>query len=213
MYVGRIVGVGRTLDGRPVACYRISSRSFPNRTANRSGRSVQIVPKDGSRDAASDSPYIAYECLVWDERFVVVSNGTHTRPIFERLKAGNTPRDAIASVLMGLDREFDENDTPRICGTLDLLQDRLWLGSVTAQSLHVMPMASSLGQLAYITTYQLPYPSRDQIDPSFAARDADQICQHIMKKSVFSQFDQPVCATAAVVTTDGIAVSVLNPAS
>lgn len=213
MYVGRIVGVGRTLDGRPAASYRISSRSFPNRTANRMGRSVQIVPKDGSRDAASDSPYITYECLVWDERFVVVSNGTHTRPIFERLKAGNAPRDAIASVLMGLDREFDEHDTPRICGTLDLMQDRLWLGSVTAQSFHVVPMAAGPGQLAYITTFEFPHPSRDQLDPSFAVHDSDQVCQHMMGNSVFSRFDQPVCATAAVVTSDGTAVSVLNPPS
>jgi len=210
MYVGRIVGVGRTLDGRPAASYRISSRSFPNRTANRMGRSVQIVPKDGSRDAASDSPYITYECLVWDERFVVVSNGTHTRPIFERLKAGNAPRDAIASVLMGLDREFDEHDTPRICGTLDLMQDRLWLGSVTAQSFHVVPMAAGPGQLAYITTYEFPLPRTKQVDQDLDAVDPNAVCSHIIRESVFSQFENPVCAASWIGSASGHKTATLN---
>ena len=33
MYVGRIVAIGMTKDGRPCAMYRVSSRSFPNRRA------------------------------------------------------------------------------------------------------------------------------------------------------------------------------------
>jgi len=211
MYVGRIVGVGRTLEGQLTASYRISSRSFPNRAARRSGRSIQIVPETGSADATSDSPYIAYECLVWDERFAVVSNGTHTRPIFERLKAGNTARDAIMAVLVGLDREFDQHDTPRICGVLDIAGDRLWLGSITMQSIHVMPMTVEAGQLAYLTTYGFPYLVPDQVDRSFAARNADLACQHMMKESVFGQFEKPVCAAAAVITANGVQVATLNP--
>jgi len=211
MYVGRIVGVGRTPEGRLTASYRISSRSFPNRAAKQSGRSVQIVPEADSPDAASDSPYIAYECLVWNERFVAVSNGTHTRPIFERLKAGNAPRDAILAVLAGLDREFDDHDTPRICGLLDIAEDRLWLGSVTARSFHVMPVPVEAGQLAYITTYGFPYPALDQVDRSFEAHEPHLVCQHVMKESVFGQFEKPVCAAAAVATADGIQVATLTP--
>lgn len=210
MYVGRIVGVGRTLEGRPVLSYRISSRSFPNRAAVQSGRSVQIVPKAGSPDAVSDSPYIAYECLVWDERFAVVSNGTHTRPIFERLKAGGAARDAILSVLAGLDREFDEHNTPRICALLEIAEDRLWLGSITAQSLHVVPVVAEAGQLAYVTTYGFPCPSHDQIDRSFAACKPNTVCQHVMTESVFGQFELPVCAAAAVVGASDIEAATLN---
>lgn len=211
MYVGRIVGVGRTPEGRLTAAYRISSRSFPNRAARQSGHSVQIVPQEGSPDAASDSPYIAYECLAWNERFVAVSNGTHTRPIFERLKAGNAPRDAILSVLAGLDREFDDHDTPRICGVLDIADDRLWLGSVTARSFHVMPVPVEAGQLAYVTTYGFPCPSPVQVDRSFDAHEPHAACQHLMHRSVFGQFENPICAAAAVMTEDGVQVATLTP--
>lgn len=150
MYVGRIVGVGRNQSGKLAAAYRISSRSFPNRSAERIGNSVNIVVRPGSADAMSDSPYIAYECLIWSERFSVVSNGTHTRPMYERLKAGNSPRDAIVGVLVGLDREFDQHDTPRICGLIDLAEDKLWLGSVTANSVAVMPVEVTDGVYHHI---------------------------------------------------------------
>ena len=35
MYLGRIVAAGLTKDGRAVAMYRVSSRSFPNREARK----------------------------------------------------------------------------------------------------------------------------------------------------------------------------------
>lgn len=198
MYVGRIVGVGRNEHGKPCAAYRVSSRSFPNRSAKMAANSVNIVARPGSTDAASDSPYIAYECLVWNERFAVVSNGTHTRPIFERLKAGNTPRDAIVSVLVGLDREFDQHDTPRICGMIDLVEDRLWLGSVTATSLAVIPVDLAVGQMAYITTYEFPLPRSEQTDIAFHADSADDTCWHVIGGSVFSGFEFPICAAACI---------------
>lgn len=210
MYVGRIVGVGRTTDGRLVSGYRVSSRSFPNRDAERSGRSIQIVPRAGSRDALSDSPYIAYECLVWNERFAVVSNGTHTRPIFERLRAGNSPRDAMVSVLSGLDREFDEHDTPRICGLMDIAKGTSWLGSITATSLAVRPVNVANGQMAYITTYGFPLPLDEQADTAFQAASADDVCRHLSFSSVFSEFEKPICSAACIATADGIETSTFN---
>lgn len=211
MYVGRIVGVGRTAAGRKAVAYRVSSRSFPNRAAEASGQSVRIVPHAGSPDAASTSPYIAYECLVWNERFAVVSNGTHTRPIFERLKAGNAPRDALLAVLVGLDREFDDYDTPRICGLWDNADDTLWLGSVTRSSLCVMPLESEPGQMAYITTYEFPLPSAGQIDLSFQATTAEATCNHMIEGSLFAGFERPVCAAAAVLGEGGVEIGTSNP--
>lgn len=210
MYVGRIVGVGRTPEGRLAAAYRVSSRSFPNRSAQRIGGSVRIVPKPGSADAASDSPYIAYECLIWNESVVVISNGTHTRPIFERLKAGHTPRDAMVAVLSGLDREFDQHDTPRICGVIDRANDLMWLGSVTATALAVTPIHVTNGQLAYVTTYEFPLPSRNQIDESFAPETAQRSCAHIISGSVFGSFDSPVCATSLVASGGTAEVATLD---
>ncbi|GLQ55758.1 IMP cyclohydrolase [Devosia nitrariae] len=210
MYVGRIVGVGRTRKGELVAAYRVSSRSFPNRIAQRTGQAVQIVARPGSADAVSDSPYIAYECVLWNERYSVVSNGTHTRPIYERLKSGNDPRDAILSVLIGLDREFDQYDTPRICGLIDRAENRLWLGSVTATSLVVMPVEASSGQMASITTYEFPLPQKGQIDPDFNETKAIDVCHHITASSVFSDFEKPICAAASVATSAGVEVATLN---
>lgn len=210
MYVGRIVGVGRTRDGRLVSAYRVSSRSFPNRIAERSGGSVRIVPRAGSPDAASSSPYIAYECLVWNERFAVASNGTHTRPIFERLKAGHAPRDAVLGVLAGLDREFDEHDTPRICGAADLGSDTLWLGTVTATALAVVPVTAEPGRMAFVATYGLPMPWPGQIDPAFGAMDAQEACRHVVRSSVFAGFEHPVCAAAAVGDENGFEVATLD---
>ena len=47
MYIGRIVSIAKTLDGRLCGMYRVSSRSFPNRTAVVSEDKVSIVPKPG----------------------------------------------------------------------------------------------------------------------------------------------------------------------
>jgi IMP cyclohydrolase len=171
---------------------------------------VQIIAQPRSVDAASDSPYIAYECLIWNSRFAVVSNGTHARPIYERLKAGNNPRDAIVNVLAGLDREFDQHDTPRICGLVDLAENKLWLGSITAASLSIIPVDVQHGQLAYITTYEFPHPRVEQFDSEFDAGDADAACRHITNASIFSQFEKPVCAASWIASASGIEIATLD---
>jgi IMP cyclohydrolase len=208
MYVGRIVGAGRTAQGHLTLGYRVSSRSFPNREARHSANAVMIVPRPGSADAASDSPYIGYECLLWNDRFLVASNGTQTRPIFERLKAGNTPRDALVLVLVGLDREFDALDTPRICALADLQTDSLWLAAVTATGLAVTPVSVAPGQMAYLTTYHAPLAA--QFDTAFTAQDATTMCRHVVEASVFGSFEHPICATAAMAQDGGVDVACLN---
>jgi IMP cyclohydrolase len=140
----------------------------------------------------------------------VVSNGTHTRPIYERLNAGNKPRDAMASVLIGLDREFDQHDTPRICGLIDISEDRLWLGSITASSLAVMPVDVEAGQMAYVTTYEFPLPRREQTDLSFNVANANEACRHITSGSVFSAFDRPICSASCVSAAGGFEIAVLD---
>ena len=211
MYVGRIVSVGRTKTGQIALGYRVSSRSFPNRVAQQFGSSFHIVPKAGTPDAVSDSPYIAYECLVWDEKHVVVSNGTHTRPIFERLRVSGSVRDAIISVLVGLDREFDAHDTPRICGVVDIAEDRLWLGSITADAISVRPVDVAAGQCRYISTYEFPLVDAEQIDPEFNVESASSISTHMMGGSVFGRFNRPVCAVGAVVTPAGVEAHTMGP--
>lgn len=210
-YVGRIIGAGRTAAGHLAMAYRVSSRSFPNRDAHRTGNAISIVPRAGSADAASDSPYIAYECLLWNERHVVASNGTQTRPIFERLKAGHSIRDALVTVLAGLDREFDAYDTPRICAVGDRRSGAIYLGSVCADALSVVPMTVSAGEMAYISTYGGPLPGGGQIDTAFTATTAAETCDHVIGGSLFARFERPVCATALLCLGDDVDVAVLNP--
>lgn len=209
-YVGRIISVGRTSSGNHVSAYRVSSRSFPNREAQRHGNAIRIVPRSDSPDAASDSPYIAYECMLWTDRYVVASNGTQTRPIFERLRAGHTIRDALVGVLSGLDREFDAHDTPRICSVCDLADDKVFLGSVTADALSVIPVSLNPGQMTFITTYGLPLPTEDRLDPQFTAETANDACRHLIQGSIFSGFGNPVCSAALCAGQSGIETAVLN---
>ncbi len=63
MYLGRIVAAGMTAKGNPVAAYRVSSRSFPNRTANLVGETISIIPRKGFESDLSKNPYIAYNCV------------------------------------------------------------------------------------------------------------------------------------------------------
>lgn len=117
----------------------------------------------------------------------------------------------MVSVLVGLDREFDQHDTPRICGMVDLVEDRLWLGSVTATSLAVMPVDVAAGQMAYITTYEFPLPRSEQTDNAFHGDSADDTCRHVIGGSVFSGFERPICATACTGgTTLGFETAVLD---
>ena len=123
MYVGRIVIVGRS-QGRSFVAYRVSSRSFPNRRAEVRGKSILVSPLDPA-DLARN-PYIAYNCIRVAGDVAVVSNGTHTDMILERIQDGQRPIDALAISLVAYGYERDELDTPRIAGAVR--GDRGWLG-------------------------------------------------------------------------------------
>jgi IMP cyclohydrolase len=116
------------------------------------------------------------------------------------------------SVLVGLDREFDSYNTPRICGLLDINADILWLGSITADALAVLPVRVKRGELAYISTYEFPLPLTGQLDHQFEAGDAPAICRHVIQESIFKNFDKPICAAAAKVLGGQLDIATLNVA-
>ena len=76
MYIGRIVSVVQTPEGKLGAVYRVSSRSFPNRTAVPGADKVSIIPKPGHEGDIHKNPYIAYNCvrIVCGGRVAVVTN-------------------------------------------------------------------------------------------------------------------------------------------
>ena len=121
MYIGRIVCVSMTADRRLCASYRVSSRSFPNRTAVLGEGKVSIIPKEGHEADIQKNPYIAYNCvrIVRGGEVAVVTNGSQTDPIAEKIESGMSPRDSLALNSLALDYEKDDYNTPRISAIVD----------------------------------------------------------------------------------------------
>jgi IMP cyclohydrolase len=117
MYIGRFVILGRTAAGAWYLGYRVSSRSFPNRTIRFAGDRAMVLP---TADATqSDNPYITYNCLRWHGDTAVVGNGSQVDPIIDKIKLGYPLRDALALSLLALDYEHDAYNTPRVVAAVD----------------------------------------------------------------------------------------------
>lgn len=204
MYVGRIVAVGRTCSGRGAGLYRVSSRSFPNREAKNLERAIAIVPKLGFENDIQKNPYIAYHCLRLARGFAIVSNGSHTDPIAEKIDAGLPPRDALAGVMLAMDYEHDSLDTPRIAGIVTPDGAAGWLAIVRKDALLVREFALRPGQAFYVCTYERNEPSLAQEDSSFDVASAADACDYILGRGVFADFEKPVSAACAVADKEGV---------
>ena len=203
MYVGRIVAIGRTAAGYGAALYRVSSRSFPNRQSVQLANSIAIVPKPGFESDIQKNPYIAYNCLRLPGNYAVVSNGSQTDPVAEKIAAGLPPRDALASVMLALDYEHDSLDTPRITGVVTPDGERGWLAIVRKDALLVREYTLKPGEAYYVCTYECNEPCLAQHDPAFTAATAQEACAFILGGGVFADFERPVSAAAAVAGPDG----------
>ncbi|MCP4003361.1 MAG: IMP cyclohydrolase [bacterium] len=202
MYVGRIVSVGKSSNGANAALYRVSSRSFPNRTAvNNSGR-LAIVPREGHEDDVQKNPYIAYNCLRIAGDWAVVTNGSHTDPIAEKIELGMPVRDALASTMLAMDYEKDAYNTPRISGVVPVDGDTGWLAIVRDDALVVKAIALEPGRAWYVATYE-----HDDVSPTqrvdFDASDADAAARFIVDGGAFADLEKPVTSAAAIASRDG----------
>ncbi len=210
MYVGRIVAVGRTPDGFGAALYRVSSRHFPNRISVQLPNSVAIVPKPGFEADIKKNPYIAYNCLRFANGLCIVSNGSQTDPVTEKIAAGIPPRDALASVMLSLDYEHDELDTPRITGVVTPDGAKGWLAIVRKDALIVREFALQKGEAFYVCTYERNCPCEAQREGDFIATTAEEACEFMFTGGVFSDFEKPVSAACAVAKADGTFATALK---
>ena len=197
MYVGRIVAIGRTPGGANLAAYRVSSRSFPNREAVQGEGRCAVVPRAGHEADVSKNPYIAYNCLRIVGDWAVVSNGSHTEPISEKVAAGMPIRDALALSLLALDYEKDDYNTPRIAGAVPLTGDAGWLAIVRRDALVVTELALEAGRAAYVATYELDDPRRNQ-SAVLEGADAAAVARFVVDGGEFAKLTHAVTSAAAV---------------
>lgn len=214
MYVGRIVMVGRCRDGRLCAGYRVSSRSFPNRRAVVRGQTVSIIPRAGYEADLERNPYIAYNCarITCEGEAAVVSNGSHTDPIAEKLEAGVPPRDALLITLLAMDYERDQYSTPRIAGVIDLRDDSAWLGTVRMDGVNVKRIPLAPSTCRYVATYE-----EDDLDERQAcaldAADPQEVCEFLFRGGVFAARTHPVTGAAVMATNEGLVFAVRDEAA
>ena len=118
MYTGRILSIGMNSDGKPYVAYRVSSRSFPNRQCLTFDNRAAIVPKEGFEKDIFENTYITYNCIRIVRNQAIVSNGSHTDVIADKIHVGMNIKDAIAYSLLTMDYEKDDYHTPRIAGVV-----------------------------------------------------------------------------------------------
>ncbi|MHB9037531.1 MAG: IMP cyclohydrolase [Armatimonadota bacterium] len=188
MYVGRIVAVGKT--DKPFVAYRVSSRSFPNRVAKITDVGVAIQPLDP--EDMKKNPYIAYNCIRVSKNGVVVSNGSHTDPIFEKIEEGVAPDVTLQTVLAEMGYEKDEYNTPRIAG---IVTDEVgYIGTVRADGVEVSSFDLESNSCHVICTYEM-----DRVESKsypFVAESADDAAKYVVDGGIFKELEQPICAAA-----------------
>ena len=180
MYVGRIVAIAMNRAGKLSALYRVSSRSFPNREAKILGEAVAILPKPGFENDIYKNPYIAYNCLRTVGSKAVVTNGSQTDHVANKLTDGQNMRDALAGVLHSMDYERDQLNTPRIAAIVDRETGRGALGIVRRDALHVQEAGLTPGQAFYVATYEHVIPFTHEGDANYDAANAEEACQYIL---------------------------------
>lgn len=198
MYVGRIVAVGRTRKGQLAGMYRVSSRSFPNRSAVAHVGRVSILPRPGHEEDLQKNPYIAYNCLrIVMQNVAVLSNGSQTDPIAEKIALGMPVRDALALTHLAMDFEKDQYNTPRISAVIDQRDDSAWLAIVRHDGLEVAQLALANGVCRHIATYE---ENALHLAPSgdFDAESATAACGFVMQGGHFADRSHAVTATAVL---------------
>jgi len=170
------------------------------------GDAIAIVPKEGFESDLKANPFISYNCLRLIDSYAVVSNGSQTDPVTEKLELGMNMRDALVTVLHAMDYEHDDYNTPRIAGIVDRTSRTGTLGIIRRDALLVKSFELNNGEAYYVATYEHDIPSDDFHDGSFHVNDADGACQYILGKGVFADLERPISSACAFETETGYSV-------
>jgi len=187
-------------SGNLSAMYRVSSRSFPNRETRMIGDKVAVMPKPGFEDDLNKNPYITYNCVRITGDHAIVTNGSHTDPITEKIQMGFPARDAIALSLLSLDYEKDNYNTPRIAAVINPKNNLALLGVVKKDDLVVRNFELTPGITLYVATYEHDIPCTHYKDENFDAVSAEEAKKYIFNQGVFADLEKPVTAAAVYFT-------------
>ncbi len=195
-YVGRIVGIGRTLEGFNAALYRLSSRTFPKRSLQVSQTTVRVVPQEGYEHQLDGERNIFYNAIVTTGKYVVVGNGSHTDFIAEAIDSDLAPQKAIETVLASLGYERNEEKTPRIVGVVPGYGDHGWLAIVREDAFIVRRLNLEDGKCTYIAT-------REVLEPGGASSvmrrlSAAELAEDLVKQEPFCNFSAAIASAVAV---------------
>lgn len=196
MYTGRILSTGMNSEGKPFVAYRVSSRSFPNRDCYKFDDHVAVVPKEGFEKDIYKSTYISYNCICFANDVAVVSNGSQTDVIADKIRVGMNIRDAMAYSLLTMDYEKDDYNTPRIAAAVTATDDEdeyeCYIGIVNDNKILVEQVP--YGEAAFISTYGSQVP--DKVD--FEAKTSEEAAKYIFDEGTFADYEKPVTSSAAV---------------
>jgi IMP cyclohydrolase len=186
-----MLACGRDLGGGVYLHYRVNSRSFKNRVLKIEAGKVGVVPAS-QQSADFENPYVTYNCCRRNQTLCVLSNGAQTDPIFEKCVRGATPRDAIASVLLGMDYEFDGHDTPRIALYANAESGTLYFGVVTKGWLQVDTVEPKPGELMLVSTNEFNFLDRQRRFSGYAAASLDGAMSYLESGPIFRQHEHGV---------------------
>ena len=196
MYTGRILSTGMNSDGKPFVAYRVSSRSFPNRQCLKFDDRAAVVPIEGFEKDIFKNTYIAYNCIRIERGMAIVSNGSQTDVIADKIALGMNMKDALAYSLLTMDYEKDDYNTPRIAAAVSSSSDEedysCYIGIVNDKKILVEEVP--YGEAAFISTYGSQVP--DPVD--FTAKTATDSAKFIFDEGTFADYEKPVTSSAAV---------------
>ena len=155
------------------------------------------MPRPGFEGDLQKNPYITYNCIRLAGEFAVVSNGSHTDPVAEKVAMGMPVRDAMAFGLLAMDYEKDAFDTPRIIGVVHRTEAIGFLGIVRKDALLVSEFKLEPGKAFYVSTYEHNYPCPNFCDGGFHADGAAEAARFLIDGGIFKGFEHPVTAAAA----------------
>ena len=208
MYTGRILSTGMNCDGKPFVAYRVSSRSFPNRKCLKYDERAAVVPIEGFEKDIYKNAYISYNCIKIVNDVIVVSNGSQTDVIADKIALGMSIKDAMAYSLLTMDYEKDDYNTPRIAAAVTSTDNEeeyeCYIGIVNDNKILVEQVP--YGEAAFISTYGSQVP--DMVD--FEAKTASEAAKYIFDEGAFANYEKPVTSSAAVFDGEW-AIDVYNP--